>query len=218
MEPVKRNSWSGPTATPRILSGITGFFKRPKNKLAGACPRIRLVGAGWVGQAPGMDGGAHAEQRRVFALAAWILRIGLGGWFVGSGVWTLCYTGLDKFTEQINHYQLVLDFRVFEISFVKGPWDAVAAYSVPWVEIVAGLLLACGVWRRPVLLVFAGLVGVFAFCIGWAWNHNLNIACGCHGGDEPINYWAKTAEFAGYYLAFGLLWWHTMLGNGPAAG
>jgi uncharacterized membrane protein YphA (DoxX/SURF4 family) len=132
----------------------------------------------------------------------WALRVGLGLWFIYSGGQMVFFIGLDKFTQAVANYGLV-----------KEPLDAVAAYTVPWVEIVAGLCLLTGVFRRGTLLVFCGLVAVFATSIGWAWAHDLKIACGCHGGDEPIQYWWKVAEFAGYYLAFGLLWWET-LGDG----
>lgn len=138
------------------------------------------------------------NNRPVISVATRVLRVGLGLWFVGSGGWKLVVSGLDQFTRDIGNYQLPL---------IKPPFDALAAFTVPWVEIVAGLLLVAGWWRRATLLVFCGLVAVFAICIGWAWSQNLNIACGCHGSDQPIQYWAKVAEFAGYYLAFGLLWW-----------
>lgn len=150
-----------------------------------------------MGHLPGMDSG-HPAQQLGITIAAMVLRVGLGLWFVGSGGWKLCVSGLDQFTRDIGNYQL---------PFIRPPLDAVAAFTVPWVEIVAGLCLIAGLWRRATLLVFAGLVAVFAVCIGWAWSRNLDIACGCHGGDKPIQYWSKAAEFVGYYLAFGILWW-----------
>lgn len=126
------------------------------------------------------------------------LRIALGGWFVVSGGLKLWVGGLDLFTRQIGNYQL---------PFISPPWDAAAAYTVPWLEIVLGVMLVAGWWTRAVLGVLAGLVAVFAVCVGWAWARNLNIACGCLGGEAPIHYWGKVAEFAGYYLAIGVLWW-----------
>lgn len=137
---------------------------------------------------------------REATIAAWMVCVGLGTWFVGSGVWKIAVSGLDKFTLDIGNYQL---------PFIKPPLDAVAAFTVPWVEIVAGLCLAVGIWRRATLLVLAGLVAVFAVCVGWAWSQGLNISCGCHGGDKPIHYWGKVAEFAGYYAALGFLWWES---------
>jgi uncharacterized membrane protein YphA (DoxX/SURF4 family) len=128
------------------------------------------------------------------------VRVGLGLWFVGSGAWKIGVSGLDKFTRDIGNYQL---------PFIKPPLDAVAAFTVPWVEIVAGLCLVAGIWRRASVLVMCGLVAVFAICVGWAWSQGLDISCGCHGGDKPIQYWWKVAEFAGYYAAFGFIWWES---------
>jgi uncharacterized membrane protein YphA (DoxX/SURF4 family) len=136
-----------------------------------------------------------ASSEKWQSALAWALRVGLGLWFIYSGVNQVFFIGLDKFTQSVANYKLV-----------DAPLDAVAAYSVPWVEIVMGLCLLTGLFRRGTLLVFGGLVTVFAIAIGWAWKHELQIACGCHGGDEPIQYWGKVAEFAGYYLAIAYLW------------
>lgn len=171
--------------------------------------RVATELAGWTGalRLPAGVGSARVSAmastvnwRRILTWAlrifAWLLRIGLGLWFIYSGAEKVFFSGLDQFTQAVANYGLV-----------KAPLDAVAAYTVPWVEIVAGLCLATGLFRRGTLLVCCGLVAVFAISVGWAWANHLKIACGCHGGNEPIQYWWKVAEFAGYYLAFGFLWW-----------
>jgi uncharacterized membrane protein YphA (DoxX/SURF4 family) len=123
------------------------------------------------------------------------LRVCLGCWFVYSGGFKVFASGLDRFVFDISNYRLVGE-----------PLDAVAAYTVPWFEIVAGLCLMLGVFRKGAILTLAGLVCVFAFCIGWAWYHQLDISCGCHGSDAKIRYWWKAVEFAGYFAALGFLW------------
>jgi len=128
-------------------------------------------------------------------ICAVIIRVLLGGWFVYSGVSKILGSGLDRFTRDIGNYKLVV-----------APFDALAAYTVPWFEILAGACLVLGILRRGALITIAGLVLVFAFCIGWAWVHQLDIACGCHGGDAPIHYWNKVAEFTGYWLVLAWLW------------
>lgn len=130
------------------------------------------------------------------SVAALVLRAGLGCWFVYSGGFKVFVSGLDRFTQDIANYKLV-----------PAPWDAVAAYAVPWFEIVAGLCLMLGVLRKGALTIIAGLVCVFVFCIAWAWYHQLDISCGCHGGEERIQYWAKAAEFAFYYICLAWLGW-----------
>jgi putative oxidoreductase len=128
--------------------------------------------------------------------AALIARVLLGTWFVYSGGIKIFGTGLDRFTQDIANYQLV-----------SAPWDAVAAYTVPWLELIAGLCLMLGILRRGAILTVAGLVGMFSVSVGWAWFQGLDISCGCHGGDAPIQYWAKAFEFAGYFILLGWLWW-----------
>lgn len=124
------------------------------------------------------------------------VRVVLGCWFVFSGGMKIFGSGLDRFTRDIANYKIV-----------GPPLDALAAYTVPWFEIAAGLCLMLGILRRGAILTLAGLVGVFSICIGWAWFHQLDISCGCHGGDAPIQYWWKSAELGAYFLILGWLWW-----------
>ena len=99
--------------------------------------------------------------------SALVARILLGLWFVHSGGMKIFGSGLDRFTRDVANYQLV-----------TAPWDAVAAYSVPWLELIAGTCLMLGILRRGAILTIAGLVGVFAVSIGWAWSKGLDISCG----------------------------------------
>ena len=124
-----------------------------------------------------------------------IARVLLGFWFINSAGVKIFGTGLDRFTQDIANYKIV-----------GPPLDAIAAYTVPWFELVAGFCLMLGILRRGAILTITGLVLVFSFSIGWAWFHQLDISCGCHGGDAPIRYWAKTAEFIGYFALLAWLW------------
>ena len=128
--------------------------------------------------------------------SALIARVLLGLWFFYSGGLKIFGSGLDRFTRDVANYQLV-----------KPPWDAVLAYSLPWVELISGVGLMLGILRRGAILSVAGLVVMFSVAVGWAWSNGLDISCGCHGGDAPIRYWHKAAEFSGYFILLGWLWW-----------
>lgn len=117
------------------------------------------------------------------------LQVFLGAWFLYSGGEKVFATGLGEFTRAVGNYQMVAE-----------PWDATVAYAVPWLEIIAGTCLMLQILKPGALLVITGLVGMFSVAIGWAWAHNLKISCGCRGGHEPIHYWGKVAEFAGYLI------------------
>ncbi|RYD41231.1 MAG: DoxX family membrane protein, partial [Verrucomicrobiaceae bacterium] len=100
------------------------------------------------------------RKSHAIAVAASVL---LGAWFVYSGGLKIFGTGLDRFTFDISNYKLV-----------KAPWDAVAAYTVPWFELIAGVCLMLGILKRGAILTVAGLVVVFSISVGWAWGHGLD--------------------------------------------
>lgn len=133
--------------------------------------------------------------RTVVQIMALALRVCLGAYFTYSGGVKLFVTGLSKFTEAVGNYRIV-----------GAPWDAVAAYTVPWVEMAAGVCLMLGVLRRGALLAVGGLLSVFIGAVGYAWSINLNIACGCQGGDEPMDYRWKAVELGTLAAVVAFLW------------
>lgn len=136
---------------------------------------------------------AHPISR--IAVLSVVLRSLIGLWFAYSGGVKLFVSGLDRFTKDIANYKMVGE-----------PWDAVAAFTIPWAELLAGLFLLAGLLRKGAILVLLALVGAFSFSIGWAWWHQLDIACGCHGEDAKISYWTKVFELSAYVLILGFLW------------
>ncbi len=105
-----------------------------------------------------------------------LLRAALGLFFIWSGFVKL--QDLSDFTQTVANYQLL-----------SRPWDAVAAYFVPWFEIVVGLALVTGVLAKAGLTLTLLMMIGFTSAIGWVWSQGLNINCGCYGAsDEPTNY------------------------------
>lgn len=144
--------------------------------------------------------------------AAWtefVLRLALGGYFAWYGGSKVFHSGLDDFTQAVANYRII-----------GAPWDAVVAYTVPWIEIVAGLCLIFGIWKRGALLVIAGLVAVFAIAVGHAWRSGLDISCGCFGDPNgpPMNYSMKFLEFGAYGLAIFFIWKLGSKGSGHVFG
>jgi putative oxidoreductase len=105
-----------------------------------------------------------------------VARVCLGAFFLYVGGEKLFR--MDGFIRDVANYQIV-----------GAPWDEVVAFTVAWLEIVAGLLLMLGVVRQGALLVLGGLTLVFMAGIGQAWARGLSISCGCFGASaEPTNY------------------------------
>lgn len=127
---------------------------------------------------------------------ALVLRVLMGAWFVFAGGMKIFGTGLDGFVTDIGNYKLV------------SPQLAVAAaYTVPWVEVVAGICFMLGIMRKGAWWAMLGLVLAFTVSVGSAWWRGLDISCGCLGGTEKISYWRKAAEFALYFATLGYLAW-----------
>ena len=141
----------------------------------------------------------NMRKDEMLALA---LRVTMGAYFTYTGGMKIFVTGLDRFAVDIANYKMLSEGM-----------SLAAAYILPWAEIVAGICFMLGVLRKGSWLAMLGMVTVFAYAIGSAWSRGLNISCGCTGGTEKISYWAKAAEFSGYYLALGFIAWSAWRGG-----
>ncbi|MES2980767.1 MAG: DoxX family protein [Verrucomicrobiota bacterium] len=129
-------------------------------------------------------------------IIALILRVAMGAWFVYAGGLKIFGVGLERFVTDIENYRLV-----------SGQIAIVAAYVIPWLEVVAGLCFMLGILRKGAWWIMLGLVMAFVVSVGSAWWRGLDISCGCLGGSEKISYWRKAIEFAVYLAALGWIAW-----------
>jgi uncharacterized membrane protein YphA (DoxX/SURF4 family) len=99
-----------------------------------------------------------------------IARLAVGGIFIYSGL-VKAMAPAEEFAFAIESYKVV------------GPQLAlIAANTVPWVELWAGLLLVAGVFTRPVTAFIALMLVFFELLLGQAWLRGLEItSCGCFG-------------------------------------
>jgi putative oxidoreductase len=97
-----------------------------------------------------------------------LLRLGLGGFFIYAGVEKI----IDPagFSQNIGNYQMV-----------RHDWLNLMAITLPWTEVVAGLLLITGPWKRASAVAIAFMLVVFLVAIASAMHRGLNINCGCTG-------------------------------------
>lgn len=97
-----------------------------------------------------------------------LFRIVLGGLFVYAGV----VKALDplEFAQNIRNYGLVGQ----ALSFI-------AAVILPWLEILAGLALAAGVWKRGAALLVSGLLVFFIVLTVVTMARGIDVDCGCFG-------------------------------------
>jgi uncharacterized membrane protein YphA (DoxX/SURF4 family) len=97
-----------------------------------------------------------------------VFRLVLGGLFVYAGVVKV----LDPlgFAQNIRNYDLVGQ----SLSFI-------AAIVLPWLEILAGVALAAGVWKRASALIISGLLVFFILLTLVTIARGLDVECGCFG-------------------------------------
>jgi putative oxidoreductase len=107
----------------------------------------------------------------------WLLALMVGGIFV--------YASLSKiadpraFAKIVYHYQVVGPSSFF--GFVPANLVAVA---LPWVELIAGVLLIAGLWRREAAVVTAVMLAVFVAAVGSTMVRGIDIQnCGCFALD-----------------------------------
>jgi uncharacterized membrane protein YphA (DoxX/SURF4 family) len=127
------------------------------------------------------------------------LRIALGGVFVCAA-----YTKLFQFAEgrlQLLPWQL---FAMGIDSYQLLPQWAVevVAKTLPWFELLLGVLMIAGRWVRPASTAVSALLVVFLTLIVRAYLKGQEISCGCFGPGEVISW--KTLLRDGSMLAASL--------------
>lgn len=106
--------------------------------------------------------------------AAWIVRAILAGVFL--------YAGLVKSSDSEAFL-----ISIAPLTFLPEPLIFFAGIALPWIEILAGILLLIPrTTRIGALLVFL-LCMLFIGVLAWALSEDIVVACGCFGSepDEP---------------------------------
>ena len=114
-------------------------------------------------RAAGRKGGAVS---RGAALLYHLCRLLLGGLFL--------YAGAVKTNDVVAFARDVANYKILPYS-----WNYLVAATLPYVEIVSGLLLVANRKVRPAALVIGGLTIVFMLALASVDLRGLDIDCGC---------------------------------------
>jgi len=87
------------------------------------------------------------------------------------------------FSKEINNYQIMPNFLV-----------NITALVLPWIELLAGLMLILGIKLRASSAIIASMLLVFIFAVAAAMIQGLNINCGCSGANSQKVGWQKIFE------------------------
>jgi uncharacterized membrane protein YphA (DoxX/SURF4 family) len=122
-----------------------------------------------------------------------VFRLVLGGLFVYAGA-VKALAPLD-FAQGIRNYDLAGQ----ALSFV-------AAIVLPWLEILAGVFLIAGVWKRGAALLVSGLLVFFIVLTAVTMVRGLDIDCGCFGAlDRKAGLSVILEDLAMLYLGLCVL-------------
>lgn len=95
-----------------------------------------------------------------------LCRLLLGGIFL--------YAGVVKADDVVAFARSVANYQILPYS-----WNYLAAATLPYVEVVAGLLLLANRKVRPAALVLGALTAVFMLALSSVMARGLDIDCGC---------------------------------------
>jgi putative oxidoreductase len=85
------------------------------------------------------------------------------------------YSSLDKIADPPGFARIVYQWQIL----TPVPANVVAV-TLPWIELVAGLFLVFGVWRRDAAMVLAVLLVVFLGAAGSVLDRGIDVEnCGC---------------------------------------
>src|SRR5438552_2684331 len=110
------------------------------------------------------------------ARIAWLMvRIVLGGVLIFAAYSKLRQPWL-LFAMSIDSYQILPEWAVLSV-----------ARTLPWLELVLGVLLVFGVWPRYITALTAALFTLFFAAMIAAYSRGLGIDCGCFGVGEALS-------------------------------
>ncbi len=101
--------------------------------------------------------------------SAWLqalCRLVLGGIFI--------YASLDKIAHPREFARIIANYGILPDFLVTLP-----ALVLPWLELIAGLFLVAGVWRRSSALWLSLLLLAFILALGVNAARGLDMSCGC---------------------------------------
>jgi uncharacterized membrane protein YphA (DoxX/SURF4 family) len=128
----------------------------------------------------------------IFAL---LLRVFLGGFYVVAGAVKIPDPG--KFAEAVANYRLL-----------PHPLINLAAIILPWVEVVVGLFLVFGLWRKASAWLINAMTVMFIAAIASAVARGLSIECGCFGtvGGRRVGLTAIAEDLGLLLCGLWLVW------------
>ena len=130
-----------------------------------------------------------------------ISQVLVGGLFIFSGLVKM--NDPVGFSFKLEEYfsEEVLNLPFFE------PLALPLAIILVAVEVLLGLALLLGLWKRAVLILLSGMIGFFTFLTFWSAYFNQVTDCGCFGDAIPLTPWESFYKDVVLSVLILILWW-----------
>ena len=130
------------------------------------------------------------------------VQIALGALFVAAA--------LPKIIDPPSFAHMIYNYRILPAGLIN-----LSALTMPWVELIAGLLLILGIWVRPARWIVAALLVVFIVAISINLMRDNAIDCGCFDvsaagksrEERLADMWLVIFRDLGMLLMCLQLWW-----------
>lgn len=124
----------------------------------------------------------------------WV-RLFLGGIFI--------WASIDKILHPDSFAMTIKDYQILPLTMVN-----VLAVTLPWVELILGMMLVSGVWLQGAGLLATVLLIIFLGALAFNVARGLDVHCGCFTSDargNPTTIWYLIRDLifvciAGYFL------------------
>ena len=120
----------------------------------------------------------------------WIASIGLGAVFV--------YASLDKIAHPLDFARIIYRYRLAGPTAALGVVPAnTLAVVLPWLELVTGVLLITGLWRREAAALAGAMLVMFLVAVSYVLWQGIDVGhCGCFtvGGEGRSAGWTLIAS------------------------
>ncbi|WP_337866170.1 MauE/DoxX family redox-associated membrane protein [Ignavibacterium sp.] len=98
------------------------------------------------------------------------------------------YAGAEKISDPNSFSQSIYNYRILPAELIN-----IFAIILPWIELIAGILLLFGISVRENSALIGSLLLIFIILIGISMIRGLDINCGCFGKGTPLG-WRKIGE------------------------
>jgi uncharacterized membrane protein YphA (DoxX/SURF4 family) len=145
-----------------------------------------------------MSKNAHFTMKSILVRIAQLF---VGGLFIFSGLVKM--NDPVGFSFKLEEYfsEEVLNLPIFE------PLALPIAILLVAVEVLLGLALLMGIWKRFVLILLSAMIGFFTFLTFWSAYFNQVTDCGCFGDAIPLTPWESFYKDVVLSVLILILWW-----------